>query len=107
MRFAARRDENDKLLTEAMRKAGFTVHDLGLAGHGVPDKLVTKTLPNGKPWAAFVEIKTLKGKLREGQHLFQETFEPHRMYYLAREPEPTIRWLFEAYTAAIRPEELG
>ena len=53
MRYAARRDANDAAITAAVRAAGFTVYDLGLAGQGVPDKLVT-----APGFAAFLEIKT-------------------------------------------------
>ena len=104
MRYAAKRDGNDKLITQALRKAGFEVHDLGLAGHGVPDKLVTRTLPDGTPWAAFVEIKSPSGRLRPGQKLWQTVFEPKLMWYLAKDPEETINFLWRSYSSAIRPE---
>jgi hypothetical protein len=106
MRYAAKRDSNDKIITEALRKAGFQVHDLGLAGHGVPDKLVTRELPCGAPWAAFVEIKSPDGKLRKGQELWQKVFEPQEMWYLARDPEQTIQWAWASYSASIRQEFL-
>lgn len=107
MRYAAKRDSNDKLITEALRKAGFEVHDLGLAGHGVPDKLVTRMLPDGTPWAAFVEIKSPKGKLRPGQELWQKVFEPQLMWYLARDPEETINFLWRSYSGSLKPEWYG
>lgn len=107
MRYAAKRDSNDKLITEALRKAGFEVHDLGLAGHGVPDKLVTKSLPDGTPWAAFVEIKSPKGKLRPGQELWQKVFEPQQMWFIARDPEETIRDLWASYSSSLKPEWYG
>jgi len=91
MRYAARRDANDSAITEAVRAAGFAVHDLGAAGRGVPDKLVT-----APGFAAFLEIKTPRGKLRAGQERFQAAFEPLGMWYLARDPADTVAWLLQA-----------
>lgn len=107
MRYAAKRDVNDKIITEALRKAGFEVHDLGLAGHGVPDKLVTRLLPDHTQWSAFVEIKSPTGKLREGQELWRNVFEPRGMWFLARDPEAIIQSLWDSYQSALRPEWLG
>ena len=104
MRHAARRDGNDAIITEALRKAGFTVTDFGKAGQGIPDKLVTRSLPDGTPWVCWVEIKMPKGKLREAQEAFQQTFEPRGEYYVARDAEAALRALWALYEAAIRPE---
>ena len=106
MRHAARRDENDAIITEALRKAGFTVHDYAKAGQGIPDKLVTKPLPDGTPWVCWVEVKMPKGKLRPGQELFQNIFLLRGEFYVARIPEDTVRELFERYMGQIKPEQL-
>lgn len=104
MRHAARRDGNDAIITEALRKAGFTVTDFGKAGQGIPDKLVTRSLPDGTPWVCWVEIKMPKGKLREAQEAFRQTFEARGEYYVARDAEAAISALWESYEAAIKPE---
>ena len=106
MRHAARRDANDAIITEALRKAGFTVMDYGKAGQGIPDKLVTRPLPDGLPWVCWVEVKMPKGKLRDAQEAFRRVFEPRGEYYVARDPETAVRDLYDAYTAAIRQEHL-
>ena len=106
MRHAARRDENDAIITEALRKAGFTVHDYAKAGQGIPDKLVTKPLPDGTPWVCWVEVKMPKGKLRPGQELFQNIFLLRGEFYVARNPEDTVRELFDRYMGQIKPEQL-
>jgi hypothetical protein len=104
MRHAARRDGNDAIITEALRKAGFTVTNFGKAGQGIPDKLITRLLPDGMPWVCWVEIKMPKGKLREAQEAFRDTFEPRGEYYVARDPEQAVKDLYERYAEAIRPE---
>lgn len=106
MRHAARRDENDAIITEALRKAGFTVHDYAKAGQGIPDKLVTRALPDGTPWVCWVEVKMPKGKLRPGQELFQDIFSLRGEFYVARIPEDTVQELFDRYMGQIRPEQL-
>lgn len=98
MRYAARRDANDADITTAVRAAGFTVYDLGTAGQGVPDKLVTAP---GLP--VFIEIKTPKGRLRRGQERFQQAFEPLGMWYLARDPAETVAWLQARLTTTQKP----
>ena len=104
MRHAARRDANDAIITEALRKAGFTVVDYGNAGQGIPDKLVLRDLPDGTSWICWVEIKMPKGKLREAQEAFRQTFEARGEYYVARDPEQAVKDLYERYAEAIRPE---
>jgi len=106
MRHAARRDGNDALITEALRKAGFTVMDYGTAGQGIPDKLVTRPLPDGLPWVCWVEVKMPKGKLRDAQEAFRKVFDARGEYYVARDAQDAVRDLYDAYTAAIRQEHL-
>jgi hypothetical protein len=105
MRRAARRDANDGIISQALKAAGFLVHDYASNG-GVPDRLVVRNLPCGTPWVCWVEIKTEKGKLRPSQERFREVFEPRQEFYVARDPEQTVRELMERYTLAIRPEFL-
>ena len=105
MRYAARRDANDGIITEALRKAGFTVHDYAQLGQ-IPDKLVTKTLPDGTEWVCWVEVKAPKGRNTESQERFRLIFEGRGEFYVARDPEKAIRELYERYSAAIRPELL-
>ena len=105
MRHAARRDANDAIITEALRAAGFVVYDYAQVG-SVPDKLVTKALPDGVAWVCWVEIKTPKGRLTESQETFRKVFEPRGEFYVARDPEVTIQELMERYISAIKPEQL-
>ena len=106
MRYAARRDANDAIITEALRKAGFTVHDYARVGE-VPDKLVTKTLPQGTHWVCWVEVKTPKGRLTKSQETFREVFSARGEFYVARNPQNAVKDLYERYVAAIKPEFLG
>jgi len=105
MRHAARRDGNDAIITEALRKAGFTVTDFGKAGQGIPDKLVTRLLPDGTPWVCWVEIKMPKGKLREAQEAFRQTFEPRGEYYVARDAQVAVIELIGRWLEACGPQE--
>jgi hypothetical protein len=105
VRYKARRDANDGLIGRALSAAGFTVHDYASNG-GVPDRLVVRNLPDGTPWVCWVEIKVEKGKLRPSQERFQAIFEPRGEFYVARDPEVTVRELMERYLAAIKPEQL-
>lgn len=104
MRYAKRRDANDGLIAESLVKSGFTVHDFASAGQGIPDKLITRLLPDGTPWVCWVEIKMPKGKLREAQEAFRDTFEPRGEYYVARDAQDAVKDLYERYTEAIKPE---
>ena len=106
MRYAARRDGNAGVILDALRKAGFTVMDFSLAGQGIPDALVTRALPDGTPWACWVEVKMPKGRLKTAQEAFRDVFEPRGEHYVARDAEAAIRELYARYTAAIRPEQL-
>ena len=103
MRHAARRDANDSPITDALRKAGFVVYDYAQVGQ-VPDKLITKALPDGTPWVCWVEIKTPKGRLTESQETFRKVFEPRGEFYVARDPQEAVKDLYERYTEAIKPE---
>ena len=103
MRHAARRDANDAPITDALRKAGFVVYDYAQVGQ-VPDKLVTKDLPDGTAWVCWVEIKTPKGRLTESQETFRKVFEPRGEFYVARDPQEAVKDLYERYTEAIKPE---
>ena len=105
MRYKARRDANDGLIGRALHAAGFTVLDFASNG-GVPDRLVVRLLPDGVPWTCWVEIKVEKGKLRPSQERFRQVFEPRGEFYVARDPEATVRELMERYLAAIKPEQL-
>lgn len=105
MRHAARRDANDAPITEALRKAGFVVYDYAQVGQ-VPDKLATKAFPDGTAWVCWVEIKTPKGKLTPSQEAFRQVFEPRGEFYVARDPEVTVRELMDRYISAIKPEQL-
>jgi hypothetical protein len=104
MRHAARRDGNDALITNALRKAGFLVHDYAKAGVGIPDKLIVKDDPSGIPWVCWVEIKTPKGKLRPSQIEFQSVFLARNEYYVARDPEEAVREMMDRYLASIKQE---
>jgi len=105
VRHAARRDANDAIISEALRAAGFVVYDYAQVG-SVPDKLVTKALPDGVAWVCWVEIKTPKGRLTESQEAFRKVFEPRGEFYVARDPEVTVRELMDRYISAIKPEQL-
>jgi hypothetical protein len=52
-----------------------------------------------------VEIKVVKAKLRPSQERFAAIFEPRQEFYVARDPEATVRELMERYLAAIKPEQ--
>jgi hypothetical protein len=104
MRYRARRDANDGLISQALTAAGFVVLDYASNG-GVPDRLVVRNLPDKTPWICWVEIKVQKGKLRPSQEKFQAIFEPRGEFYVARDPEATVRELMERYLAAIKPEQ--
>ena len=103
MRYAARRDSNDAIITEALRKAGFQVHDFAQVGQ-VPDKLVSRTLPSGKKWICWVEIKTPTGRLTKSQETFRAVFSGRGEFYVARDPQNAVKDLYERYTACIKPE---
>jgi len=104
MRYARRRDGNDSEIGQALTAAGFTVHDFAGAGY-VPDRLVTRPLPDGRLWVCWVEIKMPKGKLREGQERFRNIFEPRGEYYVARDAQDAVRELYERYLLSIKPEQ--
>ncbi len=46
-----------------------------------------------------------KGKLREAQEVFRTLFEHRGEFYVARDPEETVRELMERWMLAIKPEQ--
>ena len=99
MRYARRRDANDGEIGEALQAAGFTVHDFAGAGY-VPDRLVTRPLPDERLWVCWVEIKVKTGKLRPTQEKFQEIFEPRGEFYVARDAALTVQVLTDRWLQA-------
>ena len=104
MRYAARKDNNDKPVVEAVKAAGFSVIDYTRAGLGIPDKLAMKLLPDGTHFICWLEIKSESGKLSENQLLAKQVWEPRGEWLEARDPEETVRGLLERYEAKIRAE---
>ena len=104
VRYAARKDNNDKAVVEAVRAAGFSVIDYTRAGLGIPDKLALKLLPDGTYFLCWLEIKSAHGKLSENQLLAKQVWEPRGEWLEAREPEATVRGLVDRYNEKIRPE---
>lgn len=103
MRYAARRDLNDAEISEAVKKAGFKIIDFGRAGESIPDKLVTKPLPDGTHFCCWLEIKSQNGKLRSGQSLFKSIWEPRGEWIEARDPVDTVEHLCRFYDAKLGP----
>lgn len=99
MRYARRRDSNDGEIGEALRAAGFTVHDFAGAGY-VPDRLVTRPLPDERLWVCWVEIKTPKGRLRASQEAFEAIFGPRGEFYVARDAALTVQVLTDRWLQA-------
>ena len=104
MRYRARRDANDKPVVEAVKAAGFSVVDYARAGLGIPDKLALKLLPDGTYFICWLEIKSPSGKLSENQLLAKQVWEPRGEWIEARDPEATVKALWERYDAKIKPE---
>ena len=104
MRYAARKDNNDKPVVEAVKAAGFSVVDYTRAGLGIPDKLALRLLPDGTHFICWLEIKSESGKLSENQLLAKQVWEPRGEWLEARDPEETVRGLLERYEAKIRAE---
>ena len=104
MRFAARRDLNDREISEAVREAGFQLIDYGRAGQGLPDKLAIRVLPCGTYFTCWLEVKSKHGKLSANQQLAREIWEPRGEWLEARDPQQVVRELFSLYQAKIRPE---
>ena len=104
MRYAARKDNNDKPVVEAVKAAGFSVIDYTRAGLGIPDKLAMKLLPDGTYFICWLEIKSESGKLSENQLLAKQVWEPRGEWLEARDPEETVKGLLERYEAKIRAE---
>ena len=104
MRYAARKDLNDKPVVEAVKAAGFSVIDYTRAGLGIPDKLALRLLPDGTHFICWLEIKSESGKLSENQLLAKQVWEPRGEWLEARDPEETVKGLLERYEAKIRAE---
>jgi hypothetical protein len=104
VRYAARKDNNDKAVVEAVKAAGFSVIDYTRAGIGIPDKLALRYLPDGTYFICWLEIKSPSGKLSENQLLAKQVWEPRGEWIEARNPEETVRALVDRYEARIQRE---
>lgn len=100
MRYAKRRDNNHTEIVSALRKAGFEVIDFGSVGHDIPDLLAVKPIAPDFEWACWVEVKSDKGRLSEGQQRFRAIFEPRGEWYEARDPADAVIALRAMYVAA-------
>jgi Holliday junction resolvase len=72
-RLNARRDQNERIIIEALEARGYSVSQIN--GKGIPDLLVSK---RGQMW--LVEVKQLKGKYNEAQVQWRSRFQgptPH------------------------------
>lgn len=97
MRYAKRRDANHASIVDALRSAGFTVHDFGSAGHNIPDLLAVKPISHRPPFVSWLEVKTASGRLDRGQQAFRAIFEPRGQWYCAIDPEATVMELQKRY----------
>lgn len=104
MRYAMRRDLNDSEVVEAVKKAGFSLVDFTRAGLGIPDHLALRLLPDGTYFICWLEVKSKGGKLSEQQENARKVWEPRGEWIEARDPEETVRRLYELYEAKIKPE---
>ena len=104
MRYARRRDTNDSAVASALQAAGFTVHDFAGAGY-VPDRLITRPLPDERLWICWVEIKTPTGRLRASQEAFQAIFGPRGEFYVARDPQVAVTELTRRWLDCCGPQE--
>lgn len=86
MRWAAKVDENQKEVVEALRKAGRAVLPLHQVGQGCPDLLVSSS---EEMW--LVEVKSEKGRLTPAQVKFIEEWTGKEIL-VARTAEEAIRW---------------
>ena len=84
LRYADKKDANDATITEALRKAGYSVLDLTGVGAGAPDKLICRgTL------ALLLELKTEAGRLSARQKEWIETWAGAPVL-LAKSPEQAL-----------------
>lgn len=104
MRYKRRRDANDGEICEALTAAGFTVHDFAVVGY-IPDKLITRPLPDERLWICWVEVKIKTGKLRPTQEKFAEIFEPRGEFYVARDAQVAVIELIGRWLDACGPQE--
>jgi hypothetical protein len=102
-----RRDLNDAIIVEAVRRAGFEIIDFTKAGvKGIPDHLAIRPYPDGVYFSCWLEVKSQKGKLSEEQKKIKRIFEPRMEWIEARNPEETVKRLWEFYMSKIKQEHL-
>jgi len=65
MRMAAKVDNNQAAIVDALRKCGISVHSTAALGRGFPDLICAK---GSRAW--LIEVKGPKGKLTEDQEIF-------------------------------------
>lgn len=65
MRMAAKVDNNQKIIVDALRKCGISVHSTASIGRGFPDLICAK---GDKAW--LIEVKGPKGTLTPDQEIF-------------------------------------
>ena len=73
-RYARRKDANQLEITAMAHACGFITLDTSAFGNDFPDMVVAFETRPGVFVNDFWEVKTLKGKLREGQARFFETW---------------------------------
>lgn len=73
-RYARRKDSNQLEITAMAHACGFITLDTSAFGNDFPDMVVAFETRPGVYVNDFWEVKTLKGKLREGQARFFETW---------------------------------
>jgi len=71
----AKKDANHNEIASAFRSLGWSVVDMSNVGNGVPDLCVGGYHPGeGRKVTVWVEVKTQKGKLRECQDAFAQSW---------------------------------
>lgn len=88
---------NDAEITDAIKRAGFSVIDYTKAGVGIPDKLALRLLPDGTFFSCWVEIKSKNGKLSENQLLAKSVWEPKGEWIEGRDAEFVVSKLLTLY----------
>jgi hypothetical protein len=71
-RYARRKDSNQPEITAMAHACGFITLDTSAFGNDFPDMMVAFEIAPGRWLNDLWEVKTLKGKLREGQSKFFE-----------------------------------
>lgn len=100
MPYLKRTDSNQKRITNALKRLGYSVIDCSGVGRiipGFPDLLVIGNhIPSGMVMMAFAEIKTDKGKLNENQVKFfekrLERFGTNAPWIEAKSVDDILRW---------------